>query len=253
MDRNKERCVGLQEAMAEEQDEQVEVKRFCGRCPIGGCSKEGMDMGKGYEDNGDMARKRVWNHIRWSPQHRDLGLNSDQDVTNYMEANEHLWLDVSVQLWEQNEFDQLMADQGVADEPDNSVPEPAGKPRARPKYKGKGKGKGQEQGRKGGNKSIDDELRWQIKQQTQNMLHFSKASSVCIASLRVAKDMCDQASTTFSCQKAAMEAGIEEMIEAFGIEPPRRSRNMAVLHELGGGGSSSQIDLARHVRRDRPY
>jgi hypothetical protein len=210
-------------------------------------------MGKGYEDNGAEARKKVWNHLRYSPKHEDMGFDTDEAVDDFLEMNEANWLQISTQLWNQEDFDQLMADlEGEAQEPDNSVPEPAGKPSARPKTKGKGKGKWQEQGKRGGNKSIDDELRSQIQKQTANMYHFSKAATTCIAALRVAAEMCDQASKTFSAQKEAMEEGMEAMIDAFGIDPPRRSRNK-MIPELSGGGSSTQIDLARQVRRGGPY
>ena len=249
MDRNRDRCV--QEAMAEA-DNKITVRRYCGRCPIGGCSKAGQNMGIGYEDNGELARQKVWNHVRYSPKHEDMGFDTDEAVDDFLDANESSWLQITNQQWDQEEFDQLQADQrGDANEPDNSVPEPAGKPSAKPKTKGKGKGKLQE-GKKGGNNSLENELRWQIQRQTANMFHFSKAASTCISALRVAANMCDQASRTFTHQKEAMEEGMDAMIDAFGIEPPSRSRNK-MNPELCAGASSTQMDLARQVRRGGPY
>lgn len=252
MDRNRGRVVGLQEAMAAA-DGKMEVRRFVGRCPIGGCSKEGQDLGKGYEDAGAEARKRVWNHLRWSPQHEGR-FDSDEAVDDFMDADDDAWLRISTQLWDMEEFDQLMANQDMADDPESAVPEPAGAPSARPKSKPKGKGKGQEQGQRGGKgkgKSLQDRLDYQIRKQTENMYHFSKAAGVCIAALRVASNMCEQAAKTFDKQREAMEEGMEEMIEAFGIDPPRRLRQQHV--ELSIGSSSSQIDLAKQVRRAGPY
>ena len=249
MDRNRDRCV--QEAMTEA-DGKITVRRFCGRCPFGGCSKAGQDMGKGYEDNGEAARIKVWNHIRYSPKHEDMGFDTDEAVDDYMDANEASWLVITNQKWDQEEFDQLMAyRRGDADEPDNSVPEPAGKPSAKHKAKGKGKCKWQE-GQRGGNNSLEHDLRMQIQRQTANMYHFSRAASTCISALRVAANMCSDASRTFTHQKDQMEEGMEAMIDAFGIEPPSRSRNKG-NPELCASASSTQIDLARQVRRGGPY
>ena len=104
----------LQGAMAAA-EEKFEVRRYVGRCPVGGCTKEGCDMGKGYEDGGAEARKRVWNHLRWSPQHNGE-FGSDEAVDDLLDSNEDAWLKVSTQQWDQNEFDQLMAERdGIHD------------------------------------------------------------------------------------------------------------------------------------------
>ena len=211
MDRYRDRCVGLQEAMADENVCKVEVRRYVGRCPIGGCTKtQPGSLGKGYEDNGAEARKKVWNHIRWSPAHENFGLTTDEAVDEYMDQHVDDWLHVSTQMWKEDEFDQMMAERlADGDEPDNSVPEPAGRPR--PKAKGKGKGKSW---RGGGNRSLEDDLRSQIQKQTANMYHFSKAATTCIAALKLASEMCHSASKTFNAQREAMEEGMEEMIDA---------------------------------------
>ena len=253
MDRNRGRVVHLQEDMSAA-DGMVQVKRFVGRCPVGGCSKEGCDMGKGYEDGGADARKKVWNHLRWSPQHGGQ-FPSDEEVDDLLDADEDAWLKVSTQEWNQEDFDQLMAERDGQDNSDEqasrSVPEPDGTPKSKGKGKqgkeGKG-GKGKSKGK--GSPNLENRLESQIRKQTENMLHFSRAAGTCISALRVASDMCSQAATTFDKQREAMEEGMEEMIVAFGIDPPRRQRRQNL--ELGSGASTN-IDLAKRVRRGAPY
>ena len=94
-------------------------------------------------------------------------------------------------------------------------------------------------------------LEAQIKRQTMNMLHFTKAASSCIAALTVAADMSRQAANTFEQQRAAMEEGMEEMVAAFGLEPEQRRRSYR--RQLDVSDERLQIDLARNVRRGAPY
>ena len=254
MDRNKGWVAGLQEAPGAMADK-CSVQRFVGRCPVGGCSKAGQDMGKGYDDNGEEARKRVWNHLRYSSFH-SKSFTSDEEVDDLLDNDVEAWLVESTQEWSQAEWDQHFREKepevGEDDfeEGASAVPEPDGSPR-----KGKGKGKGKDKGSgkgKGKSKAEPDltaKLERQIRQQTQNMLHFTRAASTCISALKVAADMCRQASTTFDRQREGMEEGMEEMIAAFGIDPPQRRRR----NELTLSGGSNQIDLARQVRRATPY
>lgn len=244
MDRNRGSVLGLGEAMSAAAD-MCQVKKFVGRCPVGGCSKEGCDMGRGYEDGGADARKKVWNHLRYSPQHANE-FRSDEEVDDRMDMDVDAWLKVTTQEWTQEEFEQHFAE-GDGEEP-SRVPEPDDEPRPKSKGKGGKGGKGKSKG-KGGH-DLEGRLEQQIRQQTANMLHFTKAAGTCISALRVASDMCRQASLTFDKQREAMEEGMEEMIVAFGIDPPRRQRRQNL--ELGSS-SSTQIDLARAVRRRAPY
>ena len=255
MDRNKGGVAGLQEAPGAMADV-CSVRRFVGRCPLGGCSKAGQDMGRGYEDNGDDARKRVWNHLRYSPAHAK-SFTSDEEVDNILEADVDAWLLASTQEWSQSEFDQHFLEPELEEdyvgESSSAVPEPDGSPKGKGKGKGKGKDKGSGKG-KGKSKAEPDlntRLERQIKQQTENMLHFTRSASTCISALKVAADMCRQASTTFDRQREGMEEGMEEMIAAFGIDPPQRRHRQNA--ELTFSSSSNQIDLARQVRRGAPY
>ena len=258
MDRNKGGVAGLQEAPGAMADK-CSVRRFVGRCPLGGCSKAGQDMGRGYEDNGDDARKRVWNHLRYSPAHMK-SFTSDEEVDDLLDSDVDAWLLASTQEWLQSEFDQHFLveaepelEEDYVEESASAVPEPDGSPKGKGKGKGKGKDKGSGKG-KGKSKAEPDlttRLERQIRQQTQNMLHFTRAASTCISALKVAADMCRQASTTFDRQREGMEEGMEEMIAAFGIDPPQRRHRQNA--ELTFSSSSNQIDLARQVRRGAPY
>lgn len=257
MDRNRGREVGLGGAMsAHGGGEEVEVRRIVGRCPLGGCSRAGCDLGKGYEDGGRDARKKVFNHLRYSPQHEGQ-FDCDEAVFALLDTDEDAWKKVTTQMWSQEEFDQLMAEHEDQDSDDTAsrVPEPDAAPRAKSKGKGKegkegkGKSKGKGREREGG---LENRLEQQIRKQTENMLHFTRAAGTCISALRVAADMSRQAALTFDTQRAAMEEGMEEMISAFGIDPPRQQRRRR-HRELELSGSSTQIDLARQVRRGAPY
>jgi hypothetical protein len=210
-------------------------------------------MGKGYDDHGQEARKRVWNHLRYSSFH-SASFASGEEVDDLLDNDVDAWLSESTQEWSQAEWDahfrEKEPEEDDFDEGASAIPEPDGSPR-----KGKGKGKGKDKGSgkgKGKSKAEPDltaQLERQIRQQTQNMMHFTRAASTCISALKVASDMCRQASTTFDRQREGMEEGMEEMIAAFGIDPPQRRRR----NELTLSGGSNQIDLARQVRRATPY
>ena len=231
-----------------------------GRCPLGGCSKHGQDLGKGYEDDGACARRKVWNHLRNSPQQAGH-FNSDEDVSDCIDSDVSAWLSVSTQKWTQDEFDQWMAENADRDEAEagQAVPEPTGLP-----GKGKGKDKGKGKGIRTSTSSqprprtvfegggLDRKLEDQIRRQTQNMLHSTRAASTYIDALRVAADMSRQAAAAFEQQRLAMEEGMEEMIDAFGLEPQQRRRRSA-RNQLDPSTGNMQIDLARQVRRASPH
>ena len=249
MDRNRGRVFHL-DAMATAGEGQVVVRRFVGRCPIGGCSREGCDLGKGYEDGGADARKKVWNHLRYSSSHEGV-FGADEEVSEYLDREEEHWLKISEQIWQQEEFDQYIAETA---EPQPDIPEPEGAPpMVKPKSKGKGKDKAKGEGKgKGKDKDLSKLLEWQLKKQTENMYYFSRAAGTCISALKVASEMCRQAADTFDRQKNGMEEGMEAMIEAFGIDPPKTRRGRGSLSELSSG-SSANLSLAREVRRGSPY
>ena len=65
--------------------------------------------------------------------------------------------------------------------------------------------------------------------------------------LLVAGNMARDAARTFDDQRVQLQRGVEEMIDAFGIEPPSKrtkSRRMEI-------SDVEAIDLVRHVQRDR--
>ena len=243
--------------------DRVTVRRFFGRCPVGGCSKAGCDLGKGYEDGGAEARRKVFCHLRYSPQH-DGHFVTDDEVSDLLDADGS-WLLETKQDWTQDEFDQFIAENPDAMEAQDDaaagqgVPEPAespskGKGKARSKGKASSKSHGPQarQPRSQGHEpGLERRLEEQIKRQTRNMLHFTRAASSCIAALRVAADMSRQAASTFEQQRSAMEEGMEEMVAAFGLEPEQRRRSSR--RQLEASDESLQIDLARQVRRGAPY
>jgi hypothetical protein len=238
--------------------DKVTVRRFVGRCPLGGCTKAGCDLGKGYEDSGAEARRKVFCHLRYSPQHEGH-FATDEEVSDILDGDGS-WLLETKQQWTQDEFDQFLAENPDAMEQDDAaagqgVPEPS---EGQSKGKGKAKSKG-----KGSNKhgpqalqprsqmGLERRLEEQIKRQTRNMLHFTKAASSCISALKVAADMSRQAANTFEQQRLAMEEGMEEMVAAFGLEPEQRRRSSR--RQLEASTDNLQIDLARQVRRGAPY
>jgi hypothetical protein len=268
MDRNRDRVGSLGGAMAETgaggaAGDMVTVRRFVGRCPLGGCSKAGCDLGKGYEDGGAEARRKVFCHLRYSPQHEGH-FGTDEEVSDLLDAD-GAWMLETNQQWTQDEFDQFAAENSDAMEAQDDaaagqgVPEPSeGPSKGKGKAKSKGKGSGKSHGtqarqpqRQGHASGLESRLEDQIKRQTRNMLHFTRAASTCISALKVAADMSRQAANTFEQQRLAMEEGMEEMISAFGLEPEQRRRSGR--RQLDASTESMQIDLARQVRRGTPY
>ena len=165
-----------------------------------------------------------------------------------------------MQGWTQEEFDQFLAQGHEDKQGDATMPaEPRGlPPTADEGREGKGKGKGKDKGGGGGNvrnsrsssnHGLESKLEAQIRRQTENMLHFTKAASSCISALRIAADMSRQAATTFDRERQAMEEGCEAMIDAFGLYPRQLSRSRKQLED-----DSTPYELARHVRRGAaPY
>jgi len=269
MDRNRDRVGSLVGAMAETgaggaAGDKVTVRRFVGRCPVGGCSKAGCDLGKGYDDEGSEARRKVFCHLRYSPQHEG-SFRTDEDVSDLLDTDDS-WLVVTTQEWSQEEYDLYVSENPDAMEAQDDeaagkgVPEPAegpskgrGKPRSKSKpssgsYAPRPPRQPRSQGHEPG---LERRLEAQIKRQTMNMLHFTKAASSCIAALNVAADMSRQAANTFEQQRAAMEEGMEEMVAAFGLEPEQRRRSYR--RQLDVSDERLQIDRARNVRRGAPY
>ena len=269
MDRNRDRVGSLVGAMAETgaggaAGDNVNVRRFVGRCPVGGCSKAGCDLGKGYDDEGSEARRKVFCHLRYSPQHEDR-FRTDDDVSDLLDTDDS-WLVVTTQEWTQEEYDLYVSENPDAmeaqdDEADGKkVPEPEPEPsNGRVKHRSKSNASSGSYAHRpprgprsqGHEHWLERKLEAQIKRQTMNMLHFTKAASSCIAALNVAADMSRQAAKTFEQQREAMEEGMEEMVEAFGLEPEhRRSSNR---RKLDVNDERLQIDLARNVLRGAPY
>lgn len=240
--------------------DKVTVRRFVGRCPLGGCSKAGCDLGKGYEDGGAEARRKVFCHLRYSPQHEGQ-FGTDEEVSDLLDTDSSWRLETN-QQWTQDEFDQFIAENPDAMEAQDDaaagqgVPEPAEAPskgKGKAKSKGKGSSKSSPQARQrsqGHDPGLERRLEDQIKRQTRNMLHFTRAASTCISALKVAADMSRQAASTFEHQRLAMEEGMEEMISAFGLEPEQRRPSR---RQLEASTEGMQIDLARQVRRGSPY
>ena len=244
--------------------EKVIVRRFVGRCPVGGCTKAGCDLGKGYEDGGAEARRKVFCHLRYSPQHEG-SFGTDDEVSDLLDTDDS-WLLETKQEWTQDEFDQFVTENPDAMEAQDDeaagkgVPEPAeGPSKGKGKPRSKSKASSGSYGRRppwqprsqGHEPGLERRLEAQIKRQTMNMLHFTKAASSCIAALNVAADMSRQAANTFEQQRAAMEEGMEEMVAAFGLEPEQRRRSYR--RQLDVSDERLQIDLARNVRRGAPY
>ena len=266
MDRNRDRVGSLVGAMAETgaggaAGDKVTVRRFVGRCPVGGCTKAGCDLGKGYEDGGAEARRKVFCHLRYSPQHEG-SFGTDDEVSDLLDTDDS-WLLETNQEWTQDEYDQFVRENpdamGAQDDEagGKGVPEPDEAP-----SKGKGKPRSKSKPSSGSHAPrpprqprhappLEMRLEAQIKRQTMNMLHFTKAASSCIAALNVAADMSRQAANTFEQQRAAMEEGMEEMVAAFGLEPEQRRRSYR--RQLDVSDERLQIDLARNVRRGAPY
>ena len=241
--------------------EKVIVRRFVGRCPVGGCTKAGSDLGRGYDDDGAEARRKVFCHLRYSPQHAGR-FGTDEEVSDLLD-NDDSWLLEANQEWSQDEYDKYVRENpdamGAQDDEagGKGVPEPDEAP-----SKGKGKPRSKSKPSSGSHAPrpprqprrappLEMRLEAQIKRQTMNMLHFTKAASSCIAALNVAADMSRQAANTFEQQRAAMEEGMEEMVAAFGLEPEQRRRSYR--RQLDVSDERLQIDLARNVRRGAPY
>jgi len=252
----------------------VKVLRFTGRCPIGGCSKAKTKdhMGISYEDAGCEVRRKVYNHVRYSPQHEYKDdPNGDDLVNELLDADVEKWLTQSTQHWTSAEWNEYnshdRADENEQDEAaaeSRGVPEPAGFPskkaRARPSYRPMSYDRSRSRDRRSRSRSrprtatpetegasqIIDKLEEQIKRQTQNMLHFTKAASTCISALKVAADMSREAARVFDTQRQAVEEGLKKMIDSFGLEP-QRNRRRHHAYELTDRNTA--IDLARAVRR----
>ena len=245
--------------MSEDEAKTVAVVRFSGRCPLGNCSKGNEMLGKGYNDNGKEARRRVWNHVRYSPQHEYVSLDpaeADDMVTVLLDSDHGAWLVETEQRWSEADY-QRWNKQEQLDEEAGTVPAPKGMPRS-----GSGGG-GRSTSTSGAvpkrrahssssraddtGEGLSAKLEEQIRRQTNNMLHFTRASATCMQALLVAGNMARDAARTFDDQRVQLQRGVEEMIDAFGIEPPSKrtkSRRMEI-------SDVEAIDLVRHVQRDR--
>jgi hypothetical protein len=243
------------EAMSEEAN--VTVVRSCGKCPFGNCSKAGDMLGKGYNDFGAVARRKVWNHVRYSPQHEYVShepkAEADDMVSTLLDADPGAWLVEDEQQWTETEYQQWLDNKAQATEEAGAIPEPKGRPR--PSGGGGGgrsskspapKVRASSSRSDEAGEGLSAKLEEQIRRQTQNMLHFTRASSSCIQALTVAGSMARDAARTFDEQRVQLQRGVEEMIDAFGIEPPaKRKKSRNEIRDV------EAIDLVRHVQRDR--
>ena len=235
----------------------VKVKRFTGKCPLGGCGCERKQviLGKGYEDQGAEARRKVWNHLRYSTAHQysaDTAEEASMAVDNLM-LDEDSWLVVSEQTWTLEEWERFLEDQELAAAEEEQeerpkqggVAEPPGHP---PPSRGTA-AKSKATGRAGSSRDhLSDRLQDQIKRQTKNMLFFTKAASTCISALQVASNMSQEAARVFQQQKQQMEDGMEEMIDAFGLDRSdlnTRDKRRRSLRD----STSTSVTLAQDVRR----
>jgi hypothetical protein len=245
-------------AMSEEANNVV-VVRFTGKCPLGNCSKGKDLLGKGYNDNGKEARRKVWNHVRYSPQHgyvsHECAAEADDMVSVLLDSDPGAWLVENEQRWTEAEYQQLETE-GQPDEEAGTVPEPKGRPRSGGGGGGRSRGAAPKtRAASSSDRPADDtgealgaKLEEQIRRQTKNMLHFTRASACCIQALTVAGSMARDAAKTFDDQRVQLQRGVEEMIDAFGIEPPskrKKSRHMEITNVAA-------IDLVSRVQRDRP-
>ena len=230
----------------------VKVKVFKGKCPIGGCGceKKKVPLGTGYEDQGQEARRRVWNHLRYSTAHQFSGDTAEEAsiaVDNLM-LDEDSWLVISEQDWTIDEWEAFLRSEEEAAAADEvpmqgSTPMPSGNPRSQ--SRGTSAKSKPAAGR--GPEDLTARLQEQIKRQTKNMLFFTKAASTCISALQVASNMSQEAARVFQQQKQAMEEGMEEMIDAFGLDRADLSRGSTRRMRLRDAASS--VTLARDVRR----
>ena len=242
--------------MSEDEAKTVAVVRFSGRCPLGNCSKGNEMLGKGYNDNGKAARRKVWNHVRYSPQHEYVSLDpaeADDMVTVLLDSDPGAWLVEDEQRWTEAEY-QKWETKGQPDEEAGTIPEPKGTPRSGGGGGGRSKSAAPKKRAQSSSSRADDtgealgaKLEEQIRRQTTNMLHFTRASATCMQALAVAGSMARDAARTFDEQRVQLQRGVEEMIDAFGIEPPAKrtkSRRMEI-------SDVEPIDLVRRVQRDR--
>lgn len=240
-----------------EEAKNVAVVRFSGKCPLGNCSKGNELLGKGYNDNGKEARRKVWNHVRYSPQHEyvshECPAEADDMVTVLLDSDPGAWLVENEQRWTEAEYQQWETE-GQPDEEAGTIPEPKGKPRSGGGGGGRSKSAAPKKRAQSSSSRADDtgealgaKLEEQIRRQTKNMLHFTRASATCMQALAVAGSMARDAARTFDEQRVQLQRGVEEMIDAFGIEPPSKrtkSRHMEI-------SDVDAIDLVRHVQRDK--
>ena len=243
--------------MSEDEAKTVAVVRFSGKCPLGNCSKGNELLGKGYNDNGKEARRKVWNHVRYSPQHEYVSCDpaeADDMVTVLLDSDPGAWLVENEQRWTEADYQRWEIEEQL-DEEAGTVPEPKGRPRSGSGGGGRSKSSAAPKRRAHSSSSRADDtgeglsakLEEQIRRQTNNMLHFTRASATCMQALLVAGNMARDAARTFDDQRVQLQRGVEEMIDAFGIEPPSKrtkSRRMEI-------SDVEAIDLVRHVQRDR--
>lgn len=191
----------------------INVKCFKGVCPIGNCGAQGRGarkMGKSYEDMEEIRRK-VFNHVKFSSYHQGV-YSSDEDIIDFLDSNVADWCIEENEEWDQDEFDQVMQTQDAEKGGQKGAAEPEAE-------KGAG-GSADWRGGKGkGKSSLEQSLQAQIKKQTANMLHFTKAASTCISALRVAAQISRDAASSFDRERTNLEEGCEEMISAFGLAP----------------------------------
>ena len=243
-------------ATAAADSNKVKVKVFKGKCPLGGCGCERKQviLGKGYEDQGAEARRKVWNHLRYSTAHQyaaDTAEEASIAVDNLM-LDEDSWLVISEQTWTLDEWERFLEDQELAaaeeeqeERPKHSgVAEPPGHPPPGRTTAAKSKATRAASSRD----NLSDRLQDQIKRQTKNMLFFTKAASTCISALQVASNMSQEAARVFQQQKQQMEDGMEEMIDAFGLDRSdlnTRDKRRRSLRD----STSTSVTLAQDVRR----
>lgn len=224
----------------------INVKCFKGVCPIGNCGAQGRGarkMGKSYEDMEEIRRK-VFNHVKFSSYHQGV-YSSDEDIISFLDSNVADWCIEENEEWDQDEFDQVMQTQDA---------EKGGQKEAEPEAeKGAGGSADWRGGKCKGKSSLEQSLQAQIKKQTANMLHFTKAASTCISALRVAAQISRDAASSFDRERTNLEEGCEEMISAFGLAPRSWSSSAGSRHHVQSiEGETYQLASAVRGKGGRP-
>ena len=204
--------------------------------------KRCLGMPKKIYDGEEEVRRRVENHLRYSPKHSAEFQNDDEAVNKILIEAVEEYMTQTVEEWDEDEWFQEHGGGDDAAAPGTSS--------------SKGAGRGSAGSAHGGPRGLQRDLAAQIATQTANMLHFSRAASMVLNTLRTAHEVSMQAANSFQRQLEDMEEGCENMIQAFGISPQTRTfdsssssaRRPMKVDQRRGRSDEDQIDLARNVR-----